>query len=1240
MAASLAILMGAFALLGWWLDIPALYAVLPDLPAMVPATATLVMLTGAGLLLTPAVTDPRRHTAAFACAVVIMFASLAFLLGQGDWLLPSTATRLVLLLLGIAIALLQAPRPPVLVLGALSVFALTLPLYRLTECLLSIGHHHIDATGLFANTSLNSALALSLLAGPALFLHPRLPFSRVLFAPDPFGHLVRMIIPLGVIVPVALAITIELTVTHESQHSHFAIIAALGLLSAMYTVLIWRGYEKLHVILAEQQKSEALTQSIMDSLPQAIVVIDCNGLIVSVNASWHYFAARNAADQFTLVGTGLNYLDSCRKAQDDPHARQALAGIEDVLYGRSESFLFEYPCHAPDQQRWFAMRANPLRDGNDGLVISHIDITERKLAELEMQRDRQQQTALRRMLEAILRGDELKDTLGHCLDLLLAVPWLAVLPRGGILLTAENGQFLDMAVARGLADGVLDQCSHLPMGRCLCGQAAVSCKAIFASHLDARHEVTYVDMADHGHYCLPLLDSQQASVGVLVLYLPAGSQPDPIREQFLSTAAGILAAYIGRQRSERALATAQAQLKFEHEQLEIKVRERTTELAINEARTRAVLHSMADGVVQTSDDGIIMLVNDAGAALFGYEQEELLGHNVSLLMTEPHRSQHAGHMTRYRETRQSQIFGVARKFSGQRKDGSTFPLELITTELVDDNGTTFIGILRDLTQQHEIEIAREAAREEAQRLAQIKSDFLANMSHEIRTPLGAMMGLARIGMRENRGRQSRSNCVRILESGEHLLGVVNDILDFSKIEAGKLTIEIHPLPLAAATEEALDMVAERASAKGIQLDYELANDLPAWVASDPLRLRQILVNLLSNAVKFTALGRVCLTVERNADEICFAVRDEGIGMTPEQITRLFTPFEQADSSTTRQYGGTGLGLAISMNLANLMGGNIRVVSIPGQGSTFTLCLPLLETLAPEQPGSAESRRWRDGTSEPHTAGQCLAGLHVLAADDVEVNRLILTDLLEQAGATCVFAHDGQQAVAQVDRNPGTFDVVLMDVQMPVMDGHEATRRILEIAPGLPVIGLSAHAMAEERDKCLKSGMVDLVTKPIDPGTLFAAVLRGSASDNAVRAAAHPVDTPPMLRGVPANAVPPAPTFGDLIDWATLDQRFKGKRDFIGRLCRSVLNDHAATPEKLRSLVNARDFAGLAFLAHSLKGIGGNLPTPPLFALARDTEDTAREQQPETFALAEQLALLTERFLAELAATDPGRQERT
>ncbi|WP_374561922.1 PAS domain-containing protein [Ideonella sp.] len=388
-----------------------------------------------------------------------------------------------------------------------------------------------------------------------------------------------------------------------------------------------------------------------------------------------------------------------------------------------------------------------------------------------------------------------------------------------------------------------------------------------------------------------------------------------------------------------------------------------------------------------------------------------------------------------------------------------------------------VAVVRNISDRRALEQAREAARLEAERIARQRSEFLATMSHEIRTPLNGILGFAQIGFDQTNGQPAQAGYARILESGRLLLGVVNDVLDYSKIEAERLDIESIPVDPVAATEGAVALVRDGALAKGLTLEVAHSPDLPLACLTDPLRLQQILVNLLSNAVKFTNQGGIRVWIGRDGDALVFRVADTGIGMSDDQVDQLFIAFRQADSSITRRYGGTGLGLAISRRLAELMNGQLAVRSAPGRGSEFELRLPLREARLPAVPLQPPA------TATP--AAQPLQGLRLLVAEDNLVNQMVIEQLLTRAGAQVQLARDGAEAVQLVADAPSGFDAVLMDVQMPVMDGIEATRRIAALAPSLPVVGQTAHAMPEERAQCLACGMVAHVAKPIEIDRLIA-----------------------------------------------------------------------------------------------------------------------------------------------------------
>ncbi|WP_051049308.1 PAS domain S-box protein [Ideonella sp. B508-1] len=393
-------------------------------------------------------------------------------------------------------------------------------------------------------------------------------------------------------------------------------------------------------------------------------------------------------------------------------------------------------------------------------------------------------------------------------------------------------------------------------------------------------------------------------------------------------------------------------------------------------------------------------------------------------------------------------------------------------------GEDVVAVVRNVSERHALEAEREAARELAERQARHRSEFLANMSHEIRTPLNAILGFAQLGLEKARQSPAEEGYLRILGAGRLLLGIINDVLDFSKIEAERLDVESIPANPRQLIEAAADMIRDSAVAKGLGLEIRLADALPDTCLTDPLRLQQILANLLSNALKFTASGHIELRADVEGEEMVIAVHDTGIGMSAEQLDQLFAPFHQADASTTRRYGGTGLGLTISRRLAELMGGDIQVSSQLGQGSCFVLHLPLRTVSMATLPLDLRE-------PVPTQDELPLRGLHLLVAEDNEVNQLVIEQALRGAGAEVVLAGNGRVAVERVRAEPGAFHAVLMDIQMPEMDGFEATRQLRQIAPTLPVIGQTAHALAAEREQCLACGMVAHVAKPIDIGRLIA-----------------------------------------------------------------------------------------------------------------------------------------------------------
>ena len=487
--------------------------------------------------------------------------------------------------------------------------------------------------------------------------------------------------------------------------------------------------------------------------------------------------------------------------------------------------------------------------------------------------------------------------------------------------------------------------------------------------------------------------------------------------------------------------------------------------------------------LDTMDQGLIAVDRNGRSSIMNERALDLLGLPREFAATRPYKDDILNYQRSVGEfSSEEQYATVVRdiderrhtNYERERPNGTVLEIRTVPTA---DGG--FVRTYTDITARRRIEAALRRERDRAEAAARATTEFLANMSHELRTPLTAIIGVSDMLLS---GSQSPGRQRHFMEmqrnAGQGLLSVINNILDLSKIEAGQLDLETAPFSLREVAQGCIGLMSEQAGRKGLELTAAIAEDVQEHVLGDAARLRQIVLNLVANGVKFTPSGRVALTIDRApGDAVRFAVTDTGIGIRAEAISTIFQRFAQADGSTTRRFGGTGLGLAISKRLVDLMGGSIEVESEPGRGSTFSFSIPLpacLEARPESRPPLPESRR-------------CY---RLLLAEDNAVNQQLIKAMLEQAGHEVWAVNDGAEAVRTAVRN--RFDAILMDVQMPDMDGYAATRAIrsaMQDGATVPIIALTANALSDEADRCLAAGMTVHVAKPVHWPTLFATIDR-------------------------------------------------------------------------------------------------------------------------------------------------------
>jgi PAS domain S-box-containing protein len=669
-------------------------------------------------------------------------------------------------------------------------------------------------------------------------------------------------------------------------------------------------------------------------------------------------------------------------------------------------------------------------------------------------------------------------------------------------------------------------------------------------------------------------------------YGPVGRQGWGVLVLCLIVAA-VIAAYLARVADQR-------------REMELAVLDRTRALGDREASYRSVLDNLTEVVFQTDAQGKIVLLNRAWVENTGHAIETSLGQPYQQFLDPTNRETDA---SPFAALLRGEVDQLRTEIRFLPPTGPKRWAEVFARRITAPDGTAMgaAGTLRDVTERHDAAEALHTAKDQAEGAIRARSAFLATMSHEIRTPLNGVIGLAGLLMDTRLDEKQRYFTSMLRQSAEHLLQVLSDVLDFSKLDAEKVELERTPFELAEVIQGVIAILSPRAAAKGLALDCRIAAETPAYFEGDPGRLRQVLLNLTGNAVKFTEHGRVSLKVSvlnRSSTRATLAIdiADTGIGIATEALSSLFKEFNQLDGSINRRFGGTGLGLTISKRLITLMGGDIGVESELGAGSRFRMTVPL--DLATKEAADAGSpNRENAGDLALVVAGR---RLRVLLAEDNRTNQLVVATMLENEGCRVDVAANGLEAVEAVRQR--AYDIVLMDMMMPEMDGLSATKaiRCLDEANGrdVPILAVTANAFAHDREACLAAGMNGFVTKPVSASKLAAAiqaVLGGGPG--VLDSGAAPVNDAEPFDPDLADAAP--------MDPSALDELRRIYGDATARFVDLFLREAEKQLSLIAEQTHNDDLAGLGITAHTLKGSAMTFGCRRLGRLAAELEGAAR-----------------------------------
>ncbi len=823
------------------------------------------------------------------------------------------------------------------------------------------------------------------------------------------------------------------------------------------------------------------------------------------------------------------------------------------------------------------------------LILQIINTTKiLRITRDSMASEYKKQKALNTILAITHDPLDLKEKLTKSLNIILQSLFSTTINKGAIFLCDQTRQKIVLQAQQGMNDQLPCMAQGSYFGSCLCSIAAVSGEIIECGSDDPRHRLNHDGMRPHNHFCLPIT-VEERTLAVLLIQLEKDISLPQSDRNFLGAVAHSMAALIRQQMAEEKLAKSEVD-----------------RLALFESSNEAILLLENNEVIRCNRAAALLFSLGDQAEIISTPPTELLAHNDEGASVQTFLSLINIAM------QQSTAHGECLM---KRRDNSTFEAALTFTPILLYGSHILYLVIRDISAKKEEQLALLTAKKQAEKASRAKSNFLAAMSHEIRTPLNAILGMTLLSLEKGLAPGLQENMETIHTAADSLMSLINDILDITKIEESQLLLEEKPFSLQDLVDKLTAIFRGQFRCANIGLRVEIASGTPLQLIGDARRISQILNNLLTNALKFTMEGEVTVTLssphhdDRDAVIQC-AVQDSGIGISGDTLPIIFDDFSQAE--TSRQFGGLGLGLAISKRLAEIMGGKLWATSIPNQGSTFYLEIPLPLSLDRDRTGSTTAKN-----TGIFRQAEVLQGARFLVVEDNDINRKVVVQILETVGAHADYARNGREAVEKISKG---HQAVLMDIEMPVLDGIGATREIRKDRrfSGIPIIAMTAHAMVDDRRRCLEAGMNDYLTKPIEPVHFIDTLekwLDPGRKDKPLATKEDLLkdrDRPHQSRG----------QGGDVLDTATAIAKMGGNRDLYQEILADFLDLHSDTSAKIGEALAQGNWQEAQARAHLLKGVASTLRAYDLQGRARDIEQMLLQGVTEGEEIQTALAKLT------------------